>query len=240
MEVGDDASGRHQGVAGGPLLRGEGHLEHGQQVLEVPERARPDQRCGDPPLILGPEDRELGRSQAGVGRDPGEPAADVDAGSGDPVGVEAAAQRGPRALGIVGVAEIAAREYAHRHRRPGDDAEAEALAHRDQFVLDPAVQQVVGRLLAGEAGVALQFARHHGLGDHPGRVGRAADVADLAGPDQVVQRPQGFVERHLGRGAMQLIEVDVVGLQALRSEPSQARIRLIREWPYSLGPMLPV
>jgi hypothetical protein len=42
---------------------------------------------------------------------------------------------------------------------------------------------------------------------------RIADVADLALPDQVVQRPQGFLDRRQGIVIVLLVKIDVVGLQ---------------------------
>ena len=42
----------------------------------------------------------------------------------------------------------------------------------------------------------------------------AADVAHLAGADQVVERAQGLVDRDVGLGAVDLVEVDPVGLEA--------------------------
>ena len=57
------------------------------------------------------------------------------------------------------------------------------------------------------------------LDDLPGRQGRAADVTDLALPDEVVQRPQCLLDRGLRVGLVLLVEVDPVG-------PESAKARL--------------
>ena len=100
---------------------------------------------------------------------------------------------------------------------PRNDAEAVGLRHGDQLALDAPVEEVVRRLLADEA-VEVQF-----LGDPqrldqlPGGIGGGADVAHLAGTDQVVQRAQRLVDRRVGAGAVDLVKVDVVGLQAAQA-----------------------
>jgi hypothetical protein len=54
--------------------------------------------------------------------------------------------------------------------------------------------------------------------DHlPGGVGARADVPYFALPDQVVQRTQGLVDGHRGLGTVDLIEVDVIGLQTAQT-----------------------
>jgi hypothetical protein len=52
-----------------------------------------------------------------------------------------------------------------------------------------------------------------GLRGDPRRHVREADVADLAGGDQIVERSQCLVDRGAAIPAMQPVEVDVVGLQ---------------------------
>ncbi len=61
------------------------------------------------------------------------------------------------------------------------------------------------------------FARSQRQGELPRRVVRAAGVADLARPDQVVEGAQGLVDRSLRVGEMGLVKVDVIG-----TKPSQA------------------
>ena len=75
-----------------------------------------------------------------------------------------------------------------------------------------------------------------GTGD-PGRVGDlppgevgGAQVADLAGPDQVVQHGQGLLDRGQRVRLVHLVEVDVVGAQ-----PAQGRFHR----PYHVAPAAP-
>ena len=119
---------------------------------------------------------------------------------------------------------VAAGQHAHPQRRPGEDAEAVLAAQRNQLVLDSAVEQVVGRLLGREADVALQFARHHRFHHAPGGVGRAADVAHLAGPDQVVERAQRLVDGDAEVGPVGLVQVDVI-----RLEPAQRGVAGVQD-----------
>ncbi len=78
-------------------------------------------------------------------------------------------------------------------------------------------QNGVRRLLGDEALAGPALGHPLGLDDFVGGEGGAAEVADLAGPHQVGQRSQGLVDIGLGRGAVDLIEVDVVD-----AEPAQA------------------
>ena len=50
----------------------------------------------------------------------------------------------------------------------------------------------------------------------PAREVGAADIADLAGADQVVKRAQRFLDRSHGVEAVKLEQVDVVGAEALQ------------------------
>ena len=52
------------------------------------------------------------------------------------------------------------------------------------------------------------------LDNLPGGEGRAADVADLALPHEIVQRAQRFLDRRSRVGDVLLIEVEIVGPEA--------------------------
>ena len=63
-------------------------------------------------------------------------------------------------------------------------------------------------------------------------MGRAADVADLAGAHEIGQRAQRLVDRDVRTGPVDLVEVDVVGAEApqrrvARAQDVQARVALI-------------
>ena len=62
------------------------------------------------------------------------------------------------------------------------------------------------------------------LHDLRGRERRRAEVEDLAGPLQVGERVERLLDLGVGRGAVDLVQVDVVGLQ-----PAQARLDLAHQ-----------
>ena len=66
------------------------------------------------------------------------------------------------------------------------------------------------------------MATHSDFHHLPGGVGAGADVAHLAGADQVVEGAQCLVDGDVGLRPVDLVEVDVVGLQA-----AQARLALL-------------
>src|SRR5262245_56529220 len=51
----------------------------------------------------------------------------------------------------------------------------------------------------------------------PGSEGACADIAHLAGPDQVVERAQRLIDRNLRARPVNLVQIDVVGLEALQA-----------------------
>ena len=108
------------------------------------------------------------------------------------------------------------RQVSAAQRGPGDQAHAGVVAEAVHLALLFAVQEVVLVLHADELGPAVL------LGDElePGELGRphaaGADVAHLAGLDEVVQRLHGLLERHGGVEAVDLQQVDVRSVQALQ------------------------
>ena len=107
-----------------------------------------------------------------------------------------------------------------RVRRPrasglqGMHADAFGLAEADHLALFFAIEQVVVVLHGDEARPAVEVGEIERLGELPGVHGRGADVADLAGLHHIVERFEGFFDRGFVVPAMDLVEVDVVGLQA--------------------------
>ena len=80
--------------------------------------------------------------------------------------------------------------------------------------LDAADEQRVGRLLGAEALQVLVSRGPLGVDDLPGVEGRRADVADLALLYEVGERGERLVDVGVRVGAVQLVEVDVVGAQS--------------------------
>ena len=97
---------------------------------------------------------------------------------------------------------------------PGDDAEAEGLGGGEEFAFYAAIEEIVRGLLGDEAVEVEAVAGPEGLDDLPGGEGGGANVADLAGAHEVVEGAQGLVDRDLGTRTMDLVEIDVVGLEA--------------------------
>jgi hypothetical protein len=108
---------------------------------------------------------------------------------------------------------VLARQQAARDRVVGDDAHAFLEAEREHFPFDLAEEQVV----AGLHAVQPRQPERLGAPDRPyqlvGQEVRAAGVPDLAGVDQIIQRAQGLVDRRRPVISVQLVQVDVVGLQ---------------------------
>ena len=69
----------------------------------------------------------------------------------------------------------------------------------------------------------------------PGRVGRAPDVHDLAGVDEVVERPQRLLRVDLEGRTVELIQVDVVGPEA-----AERRFARPHDVPPRRTPLVPV
>ena len=81
-------------------------------------------------------------------------------------------------------------------------------------LVELAFQQAVA-LLAGDESVEPEMRRGPlRLDDLPGRQGRAADVAHLALPHEVVERAQGLLDRRPRVGDVLIVEVDLVGVRA--------------------------
>ena len=125
--------------------------------------------------------------------------------------------RAPGALWAAAVVLVLAREQATGQRAPDQTAEPLILHQRDELALQiPPGDGVVG-LHALEARPAAFVGQRQRLHHLPS--GHIADAqrADLAGAHQIVERAQGLVERRERVEAVQLVEVDVVELQAAQA-----------------------
>ena len=109
---------------------------------------------------------------------------------------------------------VLARQQAAGDRVVRDHPESLLRAQREELALNLAEQQVVAGLHRVEAHQAARLAPaerpRHLVGQEVG----AADVADLAGVDEVVEGAQRLVDRRRRVGRVQLIEVDVVGAES--------------------------
>ncbi len=108
---------------------------------------------------------------------------------------------------------IAPAEKPASQRIVGNHPQTLIATQRQQLAFDFPVEEIVTRLDGVEARPALKGARAQRQGHLPGRIIRAAQVADLAVADQVVQGPQGFLQGSFGIGTVRLIEVNVAGAQ---------------------------
>src|SRR6185369_669718 len=141
-----------------------------------------------------------------------------------------------RGVGIVGLARagcyfaalVRTGQHAARERKVVRHADAVLDAERLETLFDVAVQQVVVVLRRDELREAVLLRREMRLAQLPReQVGRA-DVAHLAGAHQVVQRPQRLLDRRAAVGPVQLVQVDVVGFQALQAGLAGADDRAAR------------
>ena len=108
---------------------------------------------------------------------------------------------------------VLSRQQAARDRVVGNDADAFLAAERQHLPLDLAEEQVVAGLDGVEPGQAERLAPADGPHQLIGEEVRAADVADLALMDEVVEGAERLVDRGLRVVAVELVKVDVVGLQ---------------------------
>src|SRR5580693_6815737 len=115
---------------------------------------------------------------------------------------------------VVLVLAHAAGEQALAERAPDHGAHAEALDGGQDLAFDAAVEDGVGRLFGVESREASPLGDPLGLDDAGGGGLGRADRADLAAADQVGQRGKGFLDVGAGIGAVELVEIEVVGPQA--------------------------
>ena len=120
------------------------------------------------------------------------------------------------------------RRYLPDSRPPASGLQTrmpEALVERErhQLVLGLARLQRVVDLLADEALQAAALGDAQRLHQLPGGVVRAADVADLAGAHQRVERVERLLQRRLPVPLVHLVEVDVVGAAAGAGSPRSLR-----------------
>ena len=123
------------------------------------------------------------------------------------------------ALRVLLPSPVFAGEQAAGEWAPDEHAEPLVNCRGHELVLGLTCLQRVVDLLTDKALVAAAGAYPEGLQELPAGVVRAADVADLAGTDEAVERLERFLERGLAIPLVHLIEVDVVG-----AEPAQARL----------------
>ena len=112
---------------------------------------------------------------------------------------------------------VLGREHAPRQRAVGHHAHAIGRRRRKLLGLGAAVDQVVQRL-AGHGPVdALGVGQVRRFGDAPSTEIRHAEIAQLAGADQVADGAHGLAQRGVEVGAVEVQDVEVIGAQ-----PAQA------------------
>ena len=122
-----------------------------------------------------------------------------------------------RALDCGGAGPELAGQKAARQRRPDHQPKLLFQEHGNQVPLQVAAGDGVVGLQGLEARVSLRLASAERLGDLPGRPIGDADITHQALAGQVVQRAQGLVDGGDGVVAVDLVEVDVIGLQPLQA-----------------------
>ena len=125
----------------------------------------------------------------------------------------------PARLGQGLAAADLARQPREAERAPRDAADALVECQRHELPLIVAADERIVRLVGDipRQPVFLRYGqRFHQV---PAGEVRAADVADLAGPDQVVKRAKRLLDRRRPVEGVELVEVDVVGAQPLSGSP---------------------
>ena len=108
-------------------------------------------------------------------------------------------------------------QEARLQREVGDDADVVGLARRHQLPLDAALEQVVVGLHRHERVEVQRPRRLQRLDEVPAVEVRAADVAHLPRPHQVVEGPQGLLDGRRAVHRVHLVEVEIVGLKAAQA-----------------------
>jgi hypothetical protein len=88
------------------------------------------------------------------------------------------------------------------------------IARRQDFHLGHAIEQVVVRLADDGLRHAELLAPAHHLGDAPAAIVGEAEVADLAGTQELADRADGLGQRRARIVLVQVIDVDPVGAKA--------------------------
>jgi hypothetical protein len=188
--------------------------ERGRRIVELLQPGRADDRGRDLALGQHPRQRDLRARPAQPRRDRRQGLGHLAIGVGglrieraaEAVGLRARARRVP-----------VARQPAAGERAPRDDGDALVAAQRQHLALLLAVEQVDVVLHRLEAGPAVRLGHVQRLRELPGEHRRRADVQGLAGAHDVVQRLERFLDRHRRVPAMDLVQVDEVGAQALQA-----------------------
>src|SRR5258705_12954751 len=108
-------------------------------------------------------------------------------------------------------------EQATGERAPNEEADLFGFQKRNEFALEVATGDGVVGLERIEAGEILELGDAQGLGDLPGLPVRDADVADLALGDEGVKSAKSLFDRGDGGVRMDLVEIDVVCLEAAKA-----------------------
>ena len=189
------------------------------QVVELVERARADDRGGDRRVVEHERERQLLQRQIGVDRD-GRQLIDQRVLLGADrlvavVEVIGLPQRPRR--GVVDDTLVLAGQPATVQRRPDDDAEIVTATCREHVTLDSTCERRVRRLLARRSRHPELFGAPVHVVDLRRRERRCPDRTDLARGDELVEGGECLVDRRRRIGSVHLVEVDVIHLQ-----PAQA------------------
>ena len=115
-------------------------------------------------------------------------------------------------------------QEAHSKREVRQDAEPKAIACGDDLRLNSAHQHGVLRLRAHELREVLSGSSPRRVGDLPRRKVGVADVEHLAVAHQVIECSQRLFDWRVGVRAVELVEVDIVGL-----EPFEAALHALQD-----------
>ncbi len=212
------------GVQRGGLGRGQVQTGRAQVGLELVQRPGAQDRRADRGPGGHPGQRDLGHGHAAVlghllhrvDDVPGPVGAAPVVGLHAAAGILAEAGRAGRAL----VTAVLAGQPAAAERAPRQHAHPRVEHGRHDLPLDLPRQQAVLRLQGDRPGHVQGPGQVHGLGQLPaGEVGQPV-VADLAGPDELVERPQRLLHRR-----QRVERVDLVQVHRVQAEPAQGGVQ---------------
>src|ERR1017187_289185 len=167
-------------------------------------------------VMQDPIERKIDQAAAGALRNGLQPVHRVEV-SGMPVAIEVELVGVETRAGNRPLVAVLAGEQPARQRIVNHGGHLKRLAHGQIFLLDAARQQVVHGLRNVRGLVSLALGNPVDLHDLPGGVVGSRGVAHLAGAHQPVHGFERLFDGCIPIGCVQVIEVQVIGLQAAQA-----------------------
>src|ERR1051325_8065028 len=196
------------------LFRIEADVQRRDGILQLVHLRGAHDRGRHSRLVQDPGERDLGRLHLAALRQLDDALHHVPVGVGVVHVVRVVIRLRALRLPFLLLARSVAGKEAARERAPGDHADAFLQAEGEHLPLLLTVDEVVVRLHGDAARPAVEVGRVLHLRELPREHARGAEVAGLAGFDDVVQRLERLLDRRVMVEAVDLKEVDVLHAEA--------------------------